>query len=243
MKKIRIVALILALCSLLSLTAWAEDAPAAEEPAEAETVEGPAWEIVSSGVKVWKDKAKVKRVHAWIEIKNTGDTPLYLASATLELLGKDDHHEQNLKAVNGFPQVLMPGEVGVYDEVTLADKDLPEKGLTVRSELPIKPAKVECIRYEVTGFKIKTNKAKQVLGSGKIVNGTEEVTSGILYVGAMCYNAKGKYIGLLWTALTDDINPGESLSFKTMPASWKVKAKDISKKTVYAFRQQLQLDL
>ena len=66
MKKIRIVALILALCSLLSLTAWAEDAPAAEEPAEAETVEGPAWEIVSSGVKVWKDKAKIIAALAYL---------------------------------------------------------------------------------------------------------------------------------------------------------------------------------
>ena len=243
MKKIRIVALILALCSLLSLTAWAEDAPAAEEPAEAETVEGPAWEIVSSGVKVWKDKAKVKRVHAWIEIRNTGDTPLFLSSATLEILGEEEHHEQSLKSVNGFPQVLMPGEVGVYDEVTRADSDLPTKGLTVRAELPIVPAKVECIRYEVTGFKVKTDKYKQVLGSGKIVNGTEEVTSGILYVGAMCYNAKGKYIGILWTALTDDINPGEWLSFKTMPASWKVKAKDIGKTVVYAYPNQFQINL
>jgi len=224
------IAFILALLMVLSVTAFAADEDLAPE----------GWEAVSSGAKLIKPKSGSAWIHAWIELKNTGDVPLYLGSSDLEVISGEDHHEQTLRSVGAFPQVLLPGETGVYDTVTLADSDLPSKGLSVRADLEISEARVSCVRYDVTGLKIKADKYKRVIASGKISNGTNAVTEGLTYVGVLCYNKAGKYMGLLYTILSDDINPGEDLAFKTMPPNWKVKAEDIKETVTFAFKNQLQ---
>lgn len=226
---------VLALLMILSVTAFAADEEESVTPEP-----GAHWEQVSSGAKYIKSKYGSPWVHAWVEIKNTGDVPLFLGSSTLEILSGEDHHEQNLKSVSAFPQVLMPGETGVYDECTMADADLPSKGLKVSAEPEISEASVPCVRYDVTGVKVKTDKNKQTKASGKIVNNTDALADGLTYVGVLCYNKDGKYMGLLYTIITDDINSGEDLSFKTMAANWKVKAEDVKKTVAYAFKNQFQ---
>lgn len=242
MRKMRFLALLLALCTLLSVTALAADdpKPTAEPEPTAEPVEGPSWEEVSRGVKVWKNSIGTLWVHAWVEIRNNGTEPLYLSSTSLDIENADGDLLQTLKNVSGYPQVLMPGEVGVYDECTLADDELPEKGLTVTGRLKIEQSKVECIRYDITGFKVKTDKYKQTTGKGRVENNTEDPADGFIYACALCYNAKGNYIGLLYTIVTDEIPAGERQGFETMSASWKVKDKDIAETITYAYPQQYQ---
>jgi hypothetical protein len=224
---------VLALLMILSVTAYASEEEFTPEP-------GAHWEEVSSGVKVWKNSIGSKWVHAWIEIRNTGTEPLYLSSASMDLEDAAGDFAQTLKSVNPFPQILMPGEVGVYDECTLADDDLPMKDLTVTSRLDVEPAKRSCIRYDVSSLKIKTDKYKQTKATGRVENGTDETADGMIYVAVLCYNKKGAYLGTLWTIVTDDIPAGDRQGFETMGADFEVKAEDVASTVAYAYPYQFQ---
>ena len=235
MKK-RIIAFVLVFCAILSITAWAADEPTAT----AEPLKGAHWEKVSSGAKVWKNSIGTQWVHAWYVIKNTGDVPLYLESASMDIEDKDGELLQTLRSVSAYPQVLKPGEVGVYDECTITDEDLPTKGLKIHFRPKVEEATVKCIRYSVKNFKVKTDKYKNTKGKGKVENKTKETADGMIYVCALCFNEKGSYRGLLWTIITDDIPAGDYLGFETMSAEWKVKEGDYAKVVKYAYPYQYQ---
>jgi len=228
------IAFILALLMILSITAYAADEDPVPEP-------GAHWEEVSSGVVVWKSSTGNRRVHVWIELKNTGDVPLYLKSTSVDLENGEGDLCQTLGSVTGFPQVLLPGETGVYDEVTLADDELPDDGMTIYCRPKIEEAKVPCVRYDVTGFKVSTDsKFKWTKGKGRIENNTGELADGIIAAAALCYDGDGNYLGILRTYVTDDIPDGERQGFETMQADWPVTADDIASTVVYCYPQQFQ---
>lgn len=228
-------AFVLALLMILSVTAFAADEEETFTPEP-----GAHWEEVSSGVKVWTSSTGNRRVHVWIEIRNTGDTPLFLSSTSIDLEDADGGLCQTLSSVNGFPQVLMPGETGVYDDVVMADDELPDDGLSIYCRPKISEAKVPCVRYDVTGVKISTDKYKRTTAKGRVENNTDEDAGAMTYVAVLCYDKKGDYIGTLWTILTDTVPAGERSGFETMSASWPVKDGDIAKTVAYAYKYQFQ---
>ncbi|MBR2697408.1 MAG: hypothetical protein IKE76_02365, partial [Clostridia bacterium] len=105
---------VMALLMILSVPVFAADEEEAFTPEP-----GAHWEEVSSGVKVWTNSIGTAWVHAWVEIRNTGDVPLFLSSGSMDIEDADGGLCQTLKSVSGYPQVLMPGEVGVFDECTM----------------------------------------------------------------------------------------------------------------------------
>lgn len=226
---------ILALLMILSVTVFAADEEEAFTPEP-----GAHWEEVSSGVKVWTSSTGNRRVHVWIEIRNTGDTPLFLSSTSIDLEDADGGLCQTLSSVNGFPQVLMPGETGVYDDVVMADDELPDDGLSIYCRPKISEAKVPCVRYDVTGVKISTDKYKRTTAKGRVENNTDEPADGIISVAVLCYDKDGSYLGILRTYLTDDIPAGERQGFETMSADWPVTADDIAETVAFCYPQQFQ---
>ena len=232
----RTVSAFLALFVLLSLTALAADEPdptAVPEP-------GAHWETVSSGAEVCSSSAGARYVHAWIEIRNTGDQPLYLDATTFEIEDSEGDLGQVLDLVTAFPQVLMPGELGVYEETARADEDLPDEGLAVVSRLEVKPAEVECVRYDVTGFKLKTDKQGNTTGKGRVENGTDKDADGFIYVAALCYDGDGAFMGTIWTIIMEEIPAGERQAFETGSPVWKAHADDIAETVLYAYPDQFQ---
>lgn len=229
------VSFILALLMILSVTAFAADEEEAFTPEP-----GAHWEEVSSGVKVWTNSIGTAWVHAWVEIRNTGDVPLYLSSGSMDIEDADGGLCQTLKSVSGYPQVLMPGEVGVFDECAMADEDLPTEGLSIYFRPPVEEAKVKPVRYDVTGVKVSTDKYKRTTAKGRVENHTDEDAGAMTYVAVLCYNKKGDYIGALWTILTDGVPAGERSGFETMSANWPVKDGDVAETVAYAYKYQFQ---
>ena len=229
------VSFILALLMILSVTAFAADEEEAFTPEP-----GAHWEEVSSGVKVWTNSIGTPWVHAWVEIRNTGDVPLYLSSGSMDIEDADGGLCQTLKSVSGYPQVLMPGEVGVFDECSMADEDLPTEGLSIYFRPPVEEAKVKPVRYDVTGVKVSTDKYKRTTAKGRVENNTDELADGIISVAVLCYDKDGSYLGILRTYLSDDIPAGERQGFETMSADWPVTADDIAETVAFCYPQQFQ---
>jgi len=233
----KLLAIILVLAALLSVTALAAD-----EEEEFVPEPGLHWEEVSSGISIWKDSIGSRWVHVWVEIRNTGDVPLFLSSGSLDLEDADGGLCQTIKNVSAYPQVLMPGEVGVFDEKTLADDDLPDGDLSIYFRPPVKEATVSLIRYDLTGVKVSEDKYKRAVAKGRVENNTEEDADGMTYVAILCYDADGSYLGLFSTIVTDDIPAGERCGFETSSASWKADAGDVAKTVCYAYRHQFQFN-
>ena len=226
---------VLALLMILSVTAFAADEEEAFTPEP-----GAHWEEVSSGVKVWINSIGTAWVHAWVEIRNTGDVPLYLSSGSMDIEDADGGLCQTLKSVSGYPQVLMPGEVGVFDECTMADEGLPTEGLSIYFRPPVEEAKVKPVRYDVTGVKVSTDKYKRTTAKGRVENNTDELADGIISVAVLCYDKDGSYLGILRTYLSDDIPAGERQGFETMSADWPVTADDIAETVAFCYPHQFQ---
>lgn len=210
-------------------------APATEAPAPAE-----AWETVSSGVKTWTNSIGSNWARAWVEIENTGSVPLYLESTTFDLEGPDGKLVKSLSMVSGYPQVLMPGERGVYEEETTLDKgELPET-LTVYSRLDVVPATVECVRLDVSELEITDASTTGLRMTGRVVNTTGEERS-LVYVAALLYAADGTYLGTMWTILDGAVPAGEKQGFERGDlGQLNLSAEDIDHWTAYAYPNQFQ---
>ena len=251
----KVMTLALALVMLLSLAACggsssAPSATAAPKEAAApaptkaptpEPTEAPAaeWEVVSTGVETWTSSIGTPWIRAWVEIENTGDLPLYLGSTSFDIEDENGKLLDTLGTVNGFPQVLLPGERGVYEESTMAEDGMPKEGMSVYSRLNVTEAKVDCVRLDVSDFEVKADKYKQIKGMGRIVNGTGEEQS-LVYVAALLYDADGTYLGTVWTILSDKIPDGEKQGFETMAAEFPLNLNAVASWAVYAYPYHFQ---
>lgn len=224
--------------------------PAAETKSEPDLTEAPetepepataeAWETVSSGVVTWTNSIGTNWARAWVEIENTGSAPLFLESTTFDLEDPDGKLVKSLSLVSGYPQVLLPGERGVYEEeTTLDDGDIPE-GMTVYSRLGVVPAKAGCVRLDVPEFELKDDSMMGLKMTGRAVNNTDEDQS-LVYVAALLYDADDTYLGTLWTILDSDVPAGEKQGFEHSDLDQlNLSAADVDHWLVYAYPNQFQ---
>ena len=221
-------------------------APAAEpttepttEPTEAPKAEA-AWDITGSGVETEVNSIGTTWFKAWYLVENTGDLPLYLDTVDVDIETESGQMVKKISMMSAYPQVLLPGETGAYFETGTLDDGTETEGLKLHGQIVPAEAKVDCVRYEVEGTEIKADAAYGAKLLGRVVNGTDTDTEGMVYIAALCYDADGAFLGAMFTILTDPIPANDYAGFEMTPFGVNIPAESIAETVVFAYPHQFQ---
>lgn len=221
-----------------------EEAAEAEEPApepepEAEAA-GPAWEVGEGKTVVWTDSIGTVWCQIIVPVTNTGSENLYLSTGTMDLEDESGHLVDSRSMVSAFPEVLQPGETGVYYEEASLDIDVSTK-LTVIPHVKVDKAKVDCIRYEVSDLELKNEEYGGVTLTGRVANTTNE--EGVLvYITVVYYDANNEIVATAFTILSDNLAAGDKIGFSapTFSVPDSVKTDIIDHYEVFSYPTQYQ---
>lgn len=219
-------------------TAAPTEAPTPEPTPEPTPAPAAAWEVAASGVDQ-RDSYGTKWVRAWALIENTGDLPLYLESANLDIEDGDGKLVQSMSLVSAFPQVILPGQRAAYEEETVAADGLPKDGLSIYSRYGVSEAGVEPSALEVRELEVYDASYGGVQARGRVFNVSEDQEYSMIYAAVLCFDADGGYLGTLWTILDGELPAGERQGFETMASEW-FKAADVASTEAYAYAYQYQ---
>lgn len=267
----KLLAMILALCMLLSLAACstppADDTESttkstetqptetnteseATEPTD-ETTEEPTseaeeptdpYEITFSSVKTYKDSIDTVWAQAIVEVENTGSSDLFLESGSCDLEDAEGHLVAS-KDLSVYPQIIAPGEKAYYYGEIILDNLTEPADLKIIPRPEIKKSTTEHITYPVSDISIADNKYGYLDILGRVENNTETEES-MIYVAVTLFNEASEPIGLVFTILTDDLAPGEKIGFEASGLSLPddVTADAIASYTAVAYPYQFQFD-
>ena len=262
MSKKCIALILLAFC--LSLTACAEqqirdshssaqgdystllDKPKKEQ-APASTLEpssGPVaiYEISRQSAVVWKDSIGTTWVQVIVEVENTGTLPLYLDSGSADLETGDGTLVKVIKSLSGFPQVLLPGERGVFYDATTLDEEQNSE-LSVVPHFRPNEATVPVTRLKTSDITLSEGKYGGFKLMGRVENPGPEPIDGVVYIVGICYNSDGDCIAVVFTLDTEGFVAGERRGFEASEMSLPktMTPEDVAAVEVYAYLYQLQL--
>lgn len=177
------------------------------------------------------------RVQVVVELRNTGDVPVYVSDACFDLEDEDGHLVATEDNVTVYPYVLSPGDrAWLFDTVSL--DETPAGDLTVLPRAKASRAKVPVIRYNVTEGELKTGSSGRLKVLGRVENNTADDEE-MITVAAFLFNSDGYCIGVLRDVVS--ASAGERVGFEctgTLPDS--VTADTVDHISVAAFPLQIQ---
>ncbi len=170
------------------------------------------YETVYTKATVYHDGTAKTRVRIIVQIRNTGKETLYLGSSSVDLVDESGKQIATKSYLCAYPNVLKPGETALLAEDTFLDSDPGTDELRVVPHLDIGKAKVDCIRYAISGESLTESMFGGIGMTGRIQNTSSETASAV-YVVANLYDADHHGIGQIFTILADDLKPGEEVDF------------------------------
>ncbi len=152
---------------------------------------------------------------AFVEIENTGNTPLYLHDGQFDVEDNNGHLLTTQTLVSTCPDVLRPGETGYFysDYIDLSDVD-DSNGLVFVPHYKVDEARHEIIDYEVSDLGIREDDMFKCKVSGRLTN-TQDEEINLLYVNVIYYDSEGRVLGISGTNITD-VQPGDTTSFEVI---------------------------
>ena len=197
------------------------------------------WEAGEPGVTLWTDSIGTRWIQVVVPVTNTGSSDLYFESAGIDLEDENGSLVDTMSMVSFYPQVLKPGETGVYVEETTLDGF---GGNTIKAIAHVKAEKatVECIRYPVSDLSIVDEQYGEISVKGRIENPTAEEVSGP-EIAVLLYDENNSIIGRLFT-YADSIAPGDKIGFSAGALSLPddIKASSVARYEVFAYPYQYQ---
>ena len=175
-----------------------------------------------------------------VPVTNTGETNLYLSAGTMDLEDAGGHLVDSKSMVSVYPDVLKPGETAWYYEETTLD-EAPASEWKVIPHVKVKPAKVDCVRYEISDLSLSDDTYGGVKITGRVENTTDEDES-MVYIVAFLYDNSGEFLGEAFTILTDTLTAGDKIGFSVSTfASYEgFTSANIGRYEVVAFPLQFQ---
>ena len=152
---------------------------------------------------------------AFVEIENTGNTPLYLHDGQFDVEDNNGHLLTTQTLVSTCPDALRPGETGYFysDYIDLSDVD-DSNGLVFVPHYKVDEARHEIIDYEVSDLGIREDDMFKCKVSGRLTN-TQDEEINLLYVNVIYYDSEGRVLGISGTNITD-VQPGDTTSFEVI---------------------------
>ena len=201
------------------------------------------YEITYKNVVSWVNSIGTTWVQVIAEITNTGTAPIYLSSSSYDLEDSNGQIIASKQYISTYPDVIKSGEKGyLYDETTL--ENTINGVLSVIPRIKAKPAKVPCIRYEVSEISITDTDFFGPKMVGRIKNSTTNDEDGTIYVVAILYDSNKKPIGVLLDLIYEDLPAGEKIGFEATSLSLpeNVTSNSIDSYLVIAYPNQYQFD-
>ena len=219
----------------------ATEAPAAApteaptpEPTAAPTPDPAQWEIIESKFTIVTDFIGRHVGIAQIVVKNTGTVPLYMPMDSITIETSDGKLVDSWTYVSATPSVLLPGEVGAYDEKKTLEDDFPlDAEIVLTGAKHIVPATVDAARLEVSDVEIKAEKGFGIKVIGRATN-TGDTEVKMPFVKVLLFDNDGLFLGTIIAGL-DDLQPGETGAFSNAyVVALELTPEDVGSFTVYA---------
>lgn len=174
---------------------------------------------------------------AYTEIENTGNVDLYISDGAYDLEDENGSLIDTFTLPSVCPNVIKPGEKAVLSG-TIEIEDTG-KAYKVVPNVSVKPAKIACVRYEVSDLKLSQGAYTGIEVVGRINNQTTEDDS-YVNVAVILRDKAGNVIGTMYTYV-DELPVGQKKSFKATNFGVRdIDAEDVGSYEVYAYPIQYQ---
>ena len=153
--------------------------------------------------------------HAMVEVKNTGEYPLYLRGAVFDFEDMDGHLVWTEDFISSCPNVIGPGEKGwFYNSIGASGTGNIDSSAEYQflPTLTIVRSNADPIRYETSDTALSTNALGYPTVTGRVRNTTEK-SDPLVNLHAVFYGNDGKVIGISGITMTD-LGPDEQRSFE-----------------------------
>lgn len=174
-----------------------------------------------------------------VVIENTGNTNLFLNDATFDVEDENGNLIASRGYINAYPQIIAPGERGVYFEEMNIDTLDTSKSYKLIPYLDVEKATVNLIRLNYSDVKIQEGSYGIYIDVlGRIHNTTKNDYSSAL-VAVICYDSNGKVIDVIYSYET--CKAGEKRGFEiSHHPTFDISVSDISRYDVYVYPHQFQ---
>ncbi len=174
-----------------------------------------------------------------VVIENTGNTNLFLNDATFDVEDENGNLIASRGYINAYPQIIAPGERGVYFEEMNIDSLDTSKSYKLIPYLDVEKATVNLIRLNYSDVKIQEGSYGIYIDVlGRIHNTTKNDYSSAL-VAVICYDSNGKVIDVIYSYET--CKAGEKRGFEiSHHPTFDISVSDISRYDVYVYPHQFQ---
>ncbi len=177
-----------------------------------------------------------------IEVKNTGEVPLYLDKCTLDYEDNDGHLLQTTSpySINTVPAVIQPGEKGYfYTAPAKFDEGVSfENGCNLAYDVTLVKADEPLKLYEVTDTTVYSSMFGGVGIKGRVINDTDQDVSS-LNVKTVFFNAEGRPIGVSGTSVYD-VGANSKTSFDDSGLLNTFSINDVADHRTYAYEMYWQ---
>lgn len=206
-----------------------------EESSEESTEEAEPYALQNSFIKVYRSQSGAVWAMAVAEVKNTGETSLYLDYADLSLLNVDGETVADIKTVASYPQVIAPGETAYYCDVVSLDVT-QELELTLEVLAEIVPVDYAPCHYEVRDAVLSDS-----LYGGIELQATVENTSAtdgeLVCVIAILKDEEDQFLGFITGYLDSVLASGEAqdIHFESFMLPVDLTSAEVAEAEVYAY--------
>ena len=186
--------------------------PSTTNPSTTKPAEKSAADIIDINIAMGTNSIGTTHMQVAFIIENTGNTNLYLESSSFDVETVDGELVTSVGYVEGYPQVLAPGEKGVYFKSFSNERFDTTQQYKVVPYLSVKKATVKLIRFEYSDIKIQEGSYGIYIDVlGRIHNNTSEDES-MARVAMICYDKQGKVIDVIYSY--KDYAAGEKKGFE-----------------------------
>ena len=171
------------------------------------------YEVTDCRVRTWVNSFGEQWAQTIAEITNTGTSSITILPSSYDLEDSDGNLVASRKKVyNTYPEILAPGEKGyMYEEIEL--KVPVEGNLTVIPQFDVKNQKMilSVMKLQMQNY-IRIN--MEIWKSWDVSKIQIKKTSSGTFVVGLLYEANGMCVDPLVSIITDNIAPGEIVSFE-----------------------------
>lgn len=199
------------------------------------------YEVMKPEISFWEDSIHQRRVKIAVPIKNTGTMDLYLDDCQIDL--ETEAHEllDTIGYICGYPEYIMPGEVGYYYKETIVD--FKEENVLALVHENIEKASNKVIRYNTSDVTIEEDEIFGIEIKGRVENNTSKDET-IVMITANLYDSNDKLICNCFTYLSSELKASSKMGFSIVPIAYRsFKPSDVARYEIYAYPKQYNIDL
>ena len=179
-----------------------------------------------------------KKIKVYTPITNNGNVNIYIPSCTIDIEDGKGNLKMSLSYVDAKPNIIRPNETTYLYYEGSYDGDVFE-GLVCIPHPSIKNGKsANSTRYQLTNISFKEDTFYTVKAIGKMNNNSSNPIS-LPTIAILIFDKEDKFVTVLTKIITDDVNPGEAISFEAYNTSMlyhnNFKISDIGRYEAYAY--------